>query len=75
MKINENMLKVILLFLAVLFLIGFTYLTEEIEKITDTVTKLEQKIEILKEDQSVTKGILDAHLTNTLSLDMGGGEE
>lgn len=74
MKINENMLKVILLFLAVLFLIGFTYLTEEIEEITDTITKLEQKIEILEEDQSITKGILDAHLTNTLSLDMGGEE-
>lgn len=73
MEIN-NTIKFILLFLAILFLIGFAYITDEIEEIADTVTKLEEKIEILEEDQSITKGILDAHLTNTLSLDMGGEE-
>lgn len=73
MEIN-NTLKLVLLFLAILFLIGFTYITEEIEEIADTITKIEQKLELLEEEQSITEGILNAHLTNTLSLDMGGEE-
>ena len=71
---TKNAIKLVLLFLAILFLIEFAYVTNKIEEILDTITGIEQKLETIQEDQAATQGILNAHLTNTLSLDMEGEE-
>lgn len=79
-KINkENRILVILLILCILFLFEFVYVDERLKSVTSQnnelnskITELTEKINDIKEEDTITRALLNAHLTNQLSKDYGG---
>lgn len=63
----------ILIFLIVVFVsCGFSIYEDKIEELEDKVLVLETKVEQLEEDLDINEAILNSHLNNTLSKDIGG---
>lgn len=78
-KNKINKILAILLVLSVIFIFSFTYLdmkqketASKLEEINNSITKLEDKINDVEEQDSITRALLNAHLTNQLSKDYGG---
>lgn len=69
---KNNKIMVILLLLAILLLFSFTYLSDKIIELEDKIDTVQTKLDSVCEQQTITQGILNAHLNNTLSDDRGG---
>lgn len=70
---KNNKITVILLLLAILLLLPFTtYLLNRIIKLENKIDVVQTKLDSACEQQTITQGILNAHLNNTLSDDRGG---
>lgn len=69
---KNNKIIVILLLLAILLLFSFTYLSDKIIELEDKIDTVQTKLDSVCEQQTITQGILNAHLNNTLSDDRGG---
>lgn len=69
---KNNKIMVILLLLAILLLFSFTYLSDKIIELENKIDTVQTKLDSACEQQTITQGILNAHLNNTLSDDRGG---
>ena len=69
---KEGITRLILFLVVIYASCGFGFYETELEELEDKVLVLETKIETLEEDIDINEAILNSHLNNTLSKDMGG---
>lgn len=70
---NNNIIPLILIvILIIIYLVKIIQLDTKTDYLKDKVDEMQNNINIISEDLYVTKGVLNGHITNELSEDIGG---
>ena len=70
---NNNIIPLILIVtLIIIYLVKIIQLDIKTDYLKDKVDEMQNNINIISEDLYVTKGVLNGHITNELSEDIGG---
>lgn len=70
---NNNIIPLILIvILIIIYLVKIIQLDTKTDYLKDKVDEMQNNINIVSEDLYVTKGVLNGHITNELSEDIGG---
>ena len=70
---NNNIIPLILIVaLIIIYLVKIIQLDIKTDYLKDKVDEMQNNINIISEDLYVTKGVLNGHITNELSKDIGG---
>ena len=70
---NNNIIPLILIvILIIIYLVKIIQLDIKTKKKKNKVDEMQNNINIISEDLYVTKGVLNGHITNELSEDIGG---
>lgn len=69
---NNNISFILIILLLIIYLVKVIQLDIEIRHLEDKVDEIQNNINVISEDLYVTKGVLNGHITNELSEDIGG---
>lgn len=70
---NNNIISLILIVaLIIIYLVKIMQLDIKTDYLEDKVDEMQNNINVISEDLYVTKGVLNGHITNELSEDIGG---
>lgn len=70
---NNNIISLILIVaLIIIYLVKIMQLDIKTDYLEDKVNEMQNNINVISEDLYVTKGVLNGHITNELSEDIGG---
>lgn len=70
---NNNIIPLILIvILIIIYLVKIIQLDIKTDYLKNKVDEMQNNINIISEDLYVTKGVLNGHITNELSEDIGG---
>lgn len=70
---NNNIIPLILIIaLIIIYLVKIIQFDIKTDYLKDKVDEMQNNINIISEDLYVTKGVLNGHITNELSEDIGG---
>lgn len=70
---NNNIISLILIVaLIIIYLVKIMQLDIKTDYLEDKVDEIQNNINVISEDLYVTKGVLNGHITNELSEDIGG---
>lgn len=70
---NNNIIPLILIVaLIIIYLVKIIQFDIKTDYLKDKVDEMQNNINIISEDLYVTKGVLNGHITNELSEDIGG---
>lgn len=71
-KNDENKILIFMIILALLIVLSLASTTKKISSLQNQIDVLEKRIETIDDEQKLTREILDAHLADELSKDIGG---
>ena len=71
-KNNNIILLILIVTLIIIYLIKIIQLDIKTDYLKNKVDEMQNNINIISEDLYVTKGVLNGHITNELSEDIGG---
>lgn len=69
---NNNISFILIILLLIIYLVKVIQLDIEMRHLEDRADEIQNNINVISEDLYVTKGVLNGHITNELSKDIGG---